>query len=102
MERSENKMTWKDHTKKISKLQESNTKIDMTVRERLEEMTQKMVDKDIAVSLEFLKDHLHLHRDNDDAIQELKLLVDLMENVEYSVIIDDNDQSVYVFFKKSE
>ncbi|MFW9962494.1 MAG: hypothetical protein ACFFCX_02960 [Candidatus Sifarchaeia archaeon] len=95
-------MTWKDHTKKISKLKESNTKIDMTVRERLEEMTQEMVDKDIAVSLEFLKDYLHLHKDSDDAIQELKLLVDLMENVEYSVIIDDNDQSVYVYFKKSE
>jgi len=95
-------MTWKDHTKEISKLKESNTKIDMTVRERLEEMTQEMVDKDVAVSLEFLKDYLHLHRDSDDAIQELKLLVDLMEKVEYSVIIDDNDQSVYVYFKKSE
>jgi hypothetical protein len=95
-------MTWKNHTKKISKLKESNTDIDMKVRERLEEMTQEMLDKDIAVSLEYLKDYLHLHRDSNDAIQELKLFVDLMEGVEYGVIADDTDQSVYIFFTKSE
>ena len=94
-------MTWKSNTKKISKLRESNTAIDMKVNERLEEMTKEMIDDDLAISLEFLKEYLHLHKDDNDAIQELKLLVDLMEDVEYGVIVDDTDQSVYIFFKKS-
>jgi hypothetical protein len=94
-------MSWKKHTKKISELKKSNTDIDMKVRGRLEEMTKEMLDEDVAVSLDFLIDHLHLHKDKSDAIQELKLYIDLMEGIEYGVILDDNDQSVYVFFKKS-
>lgn len=94
-------MSWKKHTKKISELKESNTAIDMKVRKRLEEMTEEMIDNDVAVSLEFLIDHLHLHKDKNDAIQELKLHIDLMDGVEYGVIADDNDQSVYVFFTKA-
>ena len=95
-------MAWEKHTKKISDLKKSNTDIDMNVRQRLEEMTKAMVDKDTAVSLDFLIDDLHLHKDKNDAIQELKLLIDLMDDVEYGVIKDDSDQSVYVFFKKGE
>ena len=95
-------MTWKDHTKKISELRESNTKIDMEVRKRLEEMTSEMLGADMAISLSFLKDHLHLHKDDNDAIQELKLLIDLMPGIGYGVIVDDNDQSVYLFFTKKE
>lgn len=95
-------MSWKKHTKKISELKKSNTEIDMQVRQRLDEMVKEMLGNDIAVSLEFLIEHLHLHQDKNDAIQELKLYVDLMEGVEYGVILDDNDQSVYVFFTKSE
>lgn len=95
-------MTWKEHTKKITELKKSNTEIDLKVRTRLEEMTQEMLDNDLAVSLEFVKDYLHLHKDSHDAIQEFKLLVDLMEGVQYSVIVDDNDQSVYLYFRKSE
>ncbi len=94
-------MSWEKHTKKMSDLKKSNTDIDMKVRQRLEEMTDKMADKDLAISLDFLIDHLHLHKDKSDAIQELKLLVDLMEGVEYGVIADDTDQSVYVFFTKA-
>jgi hypothetical protein len=94
-------MSWKKYSKKVSELKDSNTEIDMKVRERLEEMTQEMLDNDIAVGLEFLKDYLHLHKDDNDAITELKLLVDLMDGVEYSVIADDNDQSVHIYFTKS-
>jgi hypothetical protein len=94
-------MSWKKHTKKISELKESNTDIDMKVNERLQEMVNEMADNDIAIGLEFLKDYLHLHRDTSDAIQELKHLVDLVEGVEYSVIADDSDQSVYIYFRKS-
>ncbi|MFW9834889.1 MAG: hypothetical protein ACFFEK_12895 [Candidatus Thorarchaeota archaeon] len=94
-------MSWKKHTKKISELKESNTEIDMKVNDRLQKMVKEMADNDIAIGLEFLKDHLHLHRDTNDAIQELKHLVDLVEGVEYSVIADDSDQSVYIYFRKS-
>lgn len=93
-------MAWEKHTKKISKLKDSNTQIDMKVRDRLEEMTKSIAGKDTAVSLDFLKEYLHLHKDDNDAIQELKLHVNLMENIKYSVIVDDSDQSIYLYFTK--
>jgi len=95
-------LAWKKHSKKVSKLKDSNTAIDMKVRERLEEMTKEIADKDTAVSLEFLKEHLHLQKDDDDAIEELKFHLGLEENLQYSVIMDDSDQSVYVYFTKKE
>ena len=93
-------MEWKKYTKKISDLKKSNTQIDMDVRERLETMTKEMLDADMAISLSFLIDYLHLHKDKNAAIQELKLHISLMEGVDYGVIVDDNDQSEYIFFKK--
>jgi hypothetical protein len=95
-------MAWKKHSKKISELKDSNTQIDMAVRERLEEMTSKITDKDVAVSLGFLKDHLHLRKEDDDAIEELRFHLNLMGEVRYSVIADDADQSIYIYFTKDE
>lgn len=83
-------------------MRKSNTEIDMKVRNRLDSMIEEILDKDTAVPLEFLIDFLHLDKDQDDAIQELKLHVGLLEGIEYGVIVDDNDQSVYIFFKKAE
>ncbi len=95
-------LVWKKYTKKISDLKKSNTQIDMDVREKLETMTKEILDQDIAVSLDFLIDYLHLHKEPNDAIQELKLHVGLMESIDYGVIVDDNDQSVYIFFTKKK
>ena len=95
-------MAWEKHSKKISELKDSNTKIDMEVRGRLEEMIGKIADQDVAVSLGFLKDYLHLRKEDDDAIDELKFHVNLMDDIRYSVIADDNDQSVYIYFTKEE
>jgi hypothetical protein len=93
-------LEWKDHSKKISELKKSNTEIDMKVRERLESMIKEILDKDTAVSLDFLIKYLHLEKDEDAAIQELKFHIDMMDNVKYGIIKDDKDQSIYVFFKK--
>lgn len=71
----------------------------MKVRNRLDTMIEEIIDKDIAVSLDFLIDYLHLDKDKDDAIQELNLHISLIEDNDYGVIVDDNDQSVYIFFK---
>ncbi|MFW9889250.1 MAG: hypothetical protein ACFFER_13775 [Candidatus Thorarchaeota archaeon] len=96
-------MTWEKHSKKITELKESNTQIDMKVRERLEEMIGKIADQDVAVSLGFLKDYLHLRKEDDDAIDELKFHVNLMDDeIRYSVIADDNDQSIYIYFRKEK
>jgi hypothetical protein len=94
-------MAWKKHSKKISELKASNTQIDMTVRARLEEMAKELTDQDVAVSLEFLKEHLHLQKEDDDAIDELKFHLRLMDDFYYSVIADDTDQSIYIYFTKS-
>ncbi len=94
-------MAWKKHSKKISDLKDSNTQIDMTVRERLEEMAKELTDQDVAVSLEFLKEHLHLQKEDDDAVDELKFHLRLMDDFHYSVIADDTDQSIYIYFTKS-
>ncbi len=95
-------MEWKKHSKKITDLRKSNTEIDMKVRNRLDSMIEEVLDQDTAVPLEFLIEFLHLDKDQDDAIQELKLHVGLLEGIDYGVIVDDNDQSVFVFFKKRE
>ncbi len=95
-------MEWKKHSKKISDLRKSNTEIDMKVRNRLDTMIEEVLDQDTAVPLEFLIEFLHLDKDQDDAIQELKLHVGLLEGIDYGVIVDDNDQSVFIFFKKRE
>ncbi|MFX1262061.1 MAG: hypothetical protein ACFFAZ_08245 [Promethearchaeota archaeon] len=96
-------MAWEKHSKKITELKESNTQIDMKVRERLEEMIGKVADQDVAVSLGFLKDYLHLRKEDDDAIDELKFHVNLMDDeIRYSVIADDNDQSIYIYFRKEK
>ncbi|MFW9913006.1 MAG: hypothetical protein ACFFEU_11075 [Candidatus Thorarchaeota archaeon] len=96
-------MAWEKHSKKITELKESNTQIDMKVRERLEKMIGKVADKDVAVSLGFLKDYLHLRKEDDDAIDELKFHVNLMDDeIRYSVIADDNDQSIYIYFRKEK
>ncbi|MCK5390025.1 MAG: hypothetical protein KAJ36_06025, partial [Candidatus Thorarchaeota archaeon] len=60
------------------------------------------LDQDTAIPLEFLIEFLHLDKDQDDAIQELKLHVGLLDEIEYGVIVDDTDQSVFIFFKKAE
>lgn len=95
-------MEWKKHSKKISDLRKSNTEIDMKVRNRLDSMIEEILDKDTAVPLEFLIDYLHLEKDNESAIQELKLHVGLLDEIKYRIIADDTDQSVYVFFTKKE
>ncbi|MHA1614462.1 MAG: hypothetical protein ACTSW7_06290 [Candidatus Thorarchaeota archaeon] len=95
-------MEWKKHSKKISDLRKTNTEIDMKVRNRLDTMIEEVLDQDIAVPLDFLIDYLHLDKDQDDAIQELRLHVGLLEGIEYRVIVDDNDQSIFIFFKKTE
>jgi len=95
-------LEWKKHSKKISDLRKSNTEIDMKVRNQLDSMIEGMIDQDIAVPLDFLIEFLHLDKDQDDAMQELRLHVGLLEGTEYGVVVDDNDQSVFIFFKKTE
>lgn len=99
-------MEWKKYSKKISDIRQENTNIDMKVRNRLDEIIEESTDKDIAVSLKFLIDYLHLARETIDALQELKLHVSLLDDVEQRFVIDDNNQDVYVYFvskgKKSE
>ncbi|MGD2072594.1 MAG: hypothetical protein PVG65_03805 [Candidatus Thorarchaeota archaeon] len=91
-------MAWKDYMKKAPELIENNTKLDMEVTERFREMLDDIKDTENAVSLEFLKSHLRLRPEDTEAIQELKLKVDLIENLKYRVIVDETDQSVYIQF----
>ena len=95
-------MEWKKHSKKISDLRKSNTEIDMKVSNRLDSMIEEILDQDTAIPLEFLIEFLHLDKDQDDATQELRLHVGLLDGIEYGVIVDDTDQSVFIFFKKAE
>jgi len=74
----------------------------MKVRNQLDSMIEEMLDQDIAVPLQFLIEYLHLDKDRDDALQELKLHVGLLEGIEFRVIVDDTDQSVFIYFTKSE
>ena len=92
-------LPWRKYSKKITDLQKANTVIDMKVRNRLDSMIEEIINQDIAVSLDFLIDYLHLAKDKDDAIQELNLYISLIDHNDYGVVIDDSNQSVYIFFK---
>ncbi|MFO7837538.1 MAG: hypothetical protein R6V83_12925 [Candidatus Thorarchaeota archaeon] len=89
---------WTKHLKEVSKIRESNRKLDMDTAQRLDEMLNDIKDTGNAVSLDFLKDYLRLRPQDDDAIQELKMKLDMKDNVTHHVVIDDRDQSVYVAF----
>jgi len=91
-------LEWKKYSKKITEIQKENTNIDMKVRNRLDEIIHEATDKDIAISLKFLIDFLHLAKEKEDALQELRLHVSLMDDVEQRFIIDDNNQGVYVYY----
>ena len=74
----------------------------MKVRERLETIVKEILDKDTAISFKFLIEHLHLDKDTENAMEELKLHVSMIDDVKYGIIIDDNDQSIYVYFIKKK
>jgi len=95
-------LEWKKQTKKISEIQKANTNIDMKVRNRLDEIIAETTDKDIAIPLQFLIEYLHLEKKKEDALQELRLHVGLLNDVDQRIIIDDNDQSVFVYFVSKE
>ena len=95
-------MSWKKHMKNVSDLRESNVKLDMDTDKRLEEILTDIKDSDNAVSLNFLKDYMRLRPDDDDAIQELRLKLAMKDDVQYRVIVDDNDQKIYLAFSSKE
>lgn len=89
---------WKKHLKEVSELRDRNRELDMETAQRLDEMLADIKDTGKAVSLEFLKEYLRLRPDNDEAIQELKMKLQMKDDVIHRVIIDDTDQTVYVAF----
>ncbi|MBD3157400.1 MAG: hypothetical protein GF309_01305 [Candidatus Lokiarchaeota archaeon] len=89
---------WKKHLKEVDELRERNRELDMETAQRLDDMLADIKDTGKAVSLEFLKDFLRLRPSDDDAIQELKMKLQVKDDVIHRVIIDDQDQSVYVAF----
>jgi len=91
-------LEWKKYSKKVSEIRQENTNIDMKVRNRLDEIIEETTDKDIAISLKFLIEFLHLAKDRQDALQELRLHVGLLDDVEQRFVIDDNNQDVYIYF----
>ncbi|MFW9843943.1 MAG: hypothetical protein ACFFEV_05155 [Candidatus Thorarchaeota archaeon] len=91
-------MEWKKHSKKVSEIRQQNTNIDMKVRNRLDEIIEETTDKDIAIPLKFLIDYLHLAKEQEDALQELRLHVGLLDDVEQRIINDDSNQTVFVYF----
>ncbi|TFG10461.1 hypothetical protein EU538_01865 [Candidatus Thorarchaeota archaeon] len=95
-------MAWKKHTKDVAELIKQNREIDMKVRSNFEEMLEDIKDKEKAVSLEFLKDWMHLEKSDEGAIEELKLFVSMNDELAYRVIRDDSDQSIYVEFMTPE
>jgi hypothetical protein len=89
---------WKKHLKEVDELRERNRELDMETAQRLDDMLADIKDTGKAVSLDFLKDFLRLRPSDDDAIQELKMKLQVKDDVIHRVIIDDTDQTVYVAF----
>ncbi len=97
-----NQLTWKKHVKDVPELIKQNREIDMKVRSNFEEMLKDIKGKEKAVSLEFLKDFMHLERDDQGAVEELILFVQMHDDLTYRVLRDDSDQSIYIEFMSPE
>ncbi len=95
-------MSWKNHTKKTSKMRENNLKLDMETKDRLIEILNEIKDKDTAIEFEFLKEYLRLRPDDMDAMDELKIKLADVGDVSYSSTVDETDQKIYLSFSTPE
>ena len=91
-------MAWEKHTKKVSKMHDTNVKLDMETMQRFREILDNIKDKDVAIEFEFLKDYLRLRPHDMDAMDELKIKMNDVGEVAYRSIIDETDQKIYLVF----
>lgn len=91
-------MAWEKHTKKVSKMHDTNVKLDMETMQRFREILDNIKDKDVAIEFEFLKDYLRLRPHDMDAMDELKIKMNDVGDVAYRSIIDETDQKIYLVF----
>ena len=91
-------MAWEKHTKKVSKMHDTNVKLDMETMQRFREILDNTKDKDVAIEFEFLKGYLRLRPNDMDAMDELKIKMNDIGDVAYRSIIDETDQKIYLVF----
>lgn len=95
-------MPWKKDLKKMSEISESNRALDMESMERFQSLLEDIKDTENVVNMEFLKEFLRLRPETDAAMQELKIKIAEIGNIDYHSIIDETDQKIYLGFKTRE
>ncbi len=95
-------MVWKKYIKNVTELRETNRKLDMDTMNRFLDILNAIKDQDQAINFNFLKEHLRLRPDDDDAMQELKIWMAAMGDISHYSIIDDNDQQIYLAFTSTK
>ncbi|MFW9908146.1 MAG: hypothetical protein ACFFEF_06190 [Candidatus Thorarchaeota archaeon] len=91
-------MDWKKYTKKVPIIHEKNVTLDMESMQRFREIIDKIRDTDDAIQLDFLKEYLRLRPENDAAIDELKIKMAEIGDINYRSITDETDQKIYLAF----
>ena len=93
-------MEWKKHLKVKSELQEQNMKLDMESMERLREIIDNIAGTEKVISLAFLKDFLRLWAEDDAALEELRIKLTEIGDVDFFVMNDESNQQIYLGFEK--
>ncbi len=90
------------YTKKMDAIHKKNVELDMESMHRFQEILEAIKDTDKAIQLDFLKEHLRLRPDDDSAIEELKIKINEIGDVNYRSIIDETDQQIYLSFSSKK
>ncbi len=86
------------YTKKMDEIHKKNVQLDMESMQRFRDILKEVKDTDKAIQLDFLKEYLRLRPDDDSAIEELKIKIKEIGDVNYRSIIDETDQKIYLSF----
>ena len=86
------------YVKKLDDIHKKNVELDMESMQRFREILKDIKDTEKAIQLDFLKEYLRLRPDDDSAIEELKIKIKEVGEVNYRSIIDETDQKIYLLF----
>lgn len=86
------------YMKKMDDIHNKNVELDMQSMQRFRDILKEVKDAEEAIQLDFLKEYLRLRPDDDSAIEELKIKIKEVGDVNYRSIIDETDQKIYLSF----
>ncbi|MHA1577015.1 MAG: hypothetical protein ACTSU3_06610 [Candidatus Thorarchaeota archaeon] len=93
-------MSWKKHSRDLTDIEKSNREYSKEVDSRFDEIAADLGGTERVIELDFLKEHLSLSSEDDDAVTELRYIAKLSEEYEVRLVSSRKEQRVYVQFDR--